>query len=66
MLKILAAYGIPKQIVDAIGKMYENTKARVVSPDGETDLFDILAGVLQGNTLTPTCLPFVIVLDYAL
>ena len=34
--------------------MYENTKlARVVSPDGETDLFDILAGVLQGNSLAP-------------
>ena len=33
-------------------------------PDGETDLFDILAGVLQGDTLAPYL--FVIVLDYAL
>ena len=53
MLKILKAYG-----------MYENTRAKVISPDGETDLFDILAGVLQGDTLAPYL--FVIVLDYAL
>ena len=54
MLRILAFYGIPKQVVDAVGKMYENTKARVVSPDGETDLFDILADVVQRDTLAPT------------
>ena len=64
MLKILKAYGIPDLIVEAIGKMYENTRAKVISPDGETDLFDILAGVLQGDTLEPYL--FVIVLDYAL
>ena len=64
MLKILAVYGLPKQIVDAIGKMYENTKARVVSPDGKTDLPDILAGVLQGNTLTPRCLQVLSGFDY--
>ena len=63
MLKILKAYGIPDLIVEAIGKMYENTRAKVISPDGETDLFDILAGVLQGDTLAPYL--FVIVLDYA-
>ena len=64
MLTILKAYGIPDLIVEAIGKMYENTRAKVVSPDGETDLFDILSGVLQGDTLAPYL--FVIVLDYAL
>ena len=61
MLSILRAYGIPEQLLDAIGKMYENT---VISPDGETDFFELLAGVLQGNTLAPYL--FVIVLDYAL
>ena len=30
---------------------YFNTKVRAVTLDGETDLFDILAGVLQGDTL---------------
>ncbi|XP_072022739.1 uncharacterized protein [Amphiura filiformis] len=64
MLKILHAYGIPELIVKAIGKMYQNIKAKVISPDGETDLFEILAGVLQGDTLAPYL--FVIVLDFAL
>ena len=39
--------------------MYENTKARVLSPDGETELF-----VLQGDTLAPYL--FAIVLDFAM
>ena len=30
-----------------------NTKAKVRSPDGDTDFFDIVAGVLQGVTLAP-------------
>ena len=64
MLKILKAYGIPDLIVETIGKMYEYTRAKVISPDGETDLFDILAEVFQGDTLAPYL--FVIVLDYAL
>ena len=29
--------------------MYTNTKAKVISPDGETDHFEIKTGVLQGN-----------------
>ena len=33
--------------------LYKNTKAMVLSPDGDTDLFDIVAGVLPGDTLTP-------------
>ena len=53
MLNILRAYGIPGQIVDAIGDMYERTIAKVISPEGEADLFEILAGVLQGDTLDP-------------
>ena len=64
MLQILKAYGIPNQLVEGIARMYEDTKAKVVSPDGETELFDILAGVLQGDTLAPYL--FVVVLDYAL
>ena len=44
--------------------MYEDTKAKVVSPDGETEYFDIVASVLQGDTLAPYL--FAIVLDYAM
>ena len=62
MIKILKAYGIPANIITAIKVMYENTKARVITPDGETELFDILTGVLQGDTLAPFL--FAIVVDY--
>ena len=47
-----------------IGTMYEGTGARMVTPDGDSEEFDILAGVLQGDTLAPFL--FIIVLDYAL
>ena len=30
-----------------------NTKVKVRSPDGDTEYFDIVAGVLQGDTLAP-------------
>ena len=62
--KILLAYGIPKEIVTAIMIMYSNTKLTVRSPDGDAEFFDILAGVLQGDTLAPFL--FVISLDYVL
>ena len=64
MLKILKAYGVPAELVKVIGKLYENTTARVVTPDGETDLFSIVAGVLQGDTLAPYL--FTIVLDHVM
>ena len=31
--------------------LYSNTKVNVHSPDGNTDFFNIVAGVLQGDTL---------------
>ena len=34
-----------------IGDIYEATMAKVTSSDGETDLFEILLGVLQRDTL---------------
>ena len=64
LLKILKAYGDPGELVNAIGKLYENTCAGILSSDSETDEFDILAGALQGDTLAPYL--FTIVLDYAL
>ena len=64
LMKILRAYGIPERIVQAISNIYSSTKAKVISPDGETPTFDIVAGVLQGDTLAPYL--FIIALDYAL
>ena len=51
--QILQAYGLPKVTVAAITILYKNTKVKVRSPDGDTEYFDIVAGVLQGDTLTP-------------
>ena len=53
MIKILHAYGIPERLVHAIETMYQNTKAQVLTPDGETEQFEITAGVMQGDTLAP-------------
>ena len=33
--------------------LHKNTKVKVRSPDGDRDFFDIIAGVLQGDTLAP-------------
>ena len=41
MMRILKAYGIPPNLLQAIEMMYTNTKAKVFSPDGETEMFDI-------------------------
>ena len=62
MEQILLAYGLPKEIVAAITILYRNTKVKVRSPDGDTEYFDIVAGVLQGDTLALYL--FIICLDY--
>ena len=64
MEQILLAYGLPKETVAAIMILYRNTKVKVRSPDGDTEYFDIVAGVLQGDTLAPYF--FIICLDYVL
>ena len=64
MFKILTAYGVPTRMLGAIKLCYQNLRAKVVSPDGDTDIFKIHAGVMQGDTLAPFL--FVTVLDFAL
>ena len=64
MEQILLAYGIPKETVAAITILYRNTKVKVRSPDGDTEYFDIVARVLQGDMLAPYL--FIICLDYVL
>ena len=64
LMEILKAYGIPEKLVKAISIMYEDTIGKVISPDGETEFFRIMAGVLQGDTLAPFL--FVIAIDYVL
>ena len=48
---ILLAYCLPlpaskKKNVTAIMMLYENTKAMIRSPNGNTDFFDIVTGIL--------------------
>ena len=64
MEQILLAYGLPKDTVPAITILYRNTKVKVRSPNGDTEYFNIVAGVLQGNMLAPYL--FIICLDYVL
>ena len=61
MEQILLAYSLPKEAVAAIMMLYRNTKVKVRSPDGDTDYFNIVAGVLQGDTYL-----FIIYPDYVL
>ena len=49
MGQILLAYGLPKETVAPIMMLYKNTKK--FAHRMETDFFDIVAGVLQGDTL---------------
>ena len=62
MEQILLTNSLPKETVMMI--LYRNTKVKVRSSDGDTDYFNIVAGVLQGDTLAPYL--FIICLDYKL
>ena len=64
MKQILLAYGLPEETVTAIMMLYRNTKVKVCSLAGDTNYFDIVAGVLQGDTLAPFL--FIICLGYML
>ena len=64
MEQIRLTYGPPKETVAAITIVYRNAKVKIRSPDRYTEYFDIVAGVLQGDTLAPYL--FIICLDYVL
>ena len=65
MFEILKSCGVPHNLLALIISIYEKTMARVTSPEGDTVLFKLLAGIMQlGDTLAPYL--FIIVLDYAL
>ena len=60
--QILLAYDLPKEIATAIMMLYKNSKIKVHSPDGDTEYFNIVAGVLKRDTLALYLL--IICLDY--
>eukprot|EP00794_Sanderia_malayensis_P005809 gene5809-6507_t len=47
MLEILKAYAVPTNLRKAIARFYENTKARVITPDDETEFFYVKKSLLQ-------------------
>ena len=53
MEQLLLTYGLIKETAAAIMMLYRNTKVKVCSLDGDTDYFDIVAGLQQGDTLAP-------------
>ena len=53
MKKILSAYGIPENVVEMIMRLYNGSKAHVMTADGPSDDFEISAGILQRDTLAP-------------
>ena len=64
MEQIPLASGLCKEIVTARMMLYKSTKIKIDSPNGDTDFFDIVSGVLQGHTLAPYLL--IIYQDYIL
>ena len=64
MEQTLVANDLTKEATAAIMILYKNMKVKVHLPDGDTDYFDIVAGVLEGDALTPYL--FIICLDYVL
>ena len=50
--------------MEAVRVPYTNTFSTILTPDGKTEPIDILAGILQGDTLAPFL--FLLVLDYVL
>ena len=66
MFQILNAYGIPLEVVDAIKVMHEDTSALVITPEGETNMFSIDTGVLQGDPLAPSYLSSAWIMLFAL
>ena len=49
--QIQLAYSLPKETIATIMMLYRNTEVKLSSPDGNTDYFNIIAGVLQGDIL---------------
>ena len=64
MEQIQQSYGLLKETIIVIMMLYKNTKARVHSPDDNSNFFNFVTGVLQRDTLAPHM--FVICLDYVL
>ena len=52
LFEILLAYGVPDKIIEAMEASYSETWGKVRTAVGETETFQVLAGVLLGDTLS--------------
>ena len=64
MEQILLAYSLLKETVVAMMMLYKKHESKSSLTDGDTDYFDIVAGMLLGDTLSPYL--FIICQDYVL
>ena len=64
MEQLFLAYCLLKKTVTSIIMLFKNMKGIIYLPDRDTDFFDIVAGILQGDTLALYL--FIICLDYIL
>ena len=62
--KSLALLEASIRLFNVVSRTLRNTKVKVHSPDGDTEYFDIVVGVLQGDMLAPYL--FITCLDYVL
>ena len=62
MKQIIWTYGLSKETDTAIMMLYQNKKAMDLSRDGNTDFFDIIAEVIQGDI--QVLYMFIICLEY--
>ena len=52
-MNIVKAHDVPSRLQKAIRKMYENTRTKIIAPNGETESSETASGVLQRNTFGP-------------
>ena len=62
MEQIFVAYSLSNETVTSIMMLFSSTEVKVHSLDGDTDFFDIIASLLQEETLAPHL--FIICKDY--
>ena len=64
VMKILLAYGIPREIVGLMQRIYADSVACVITEDGLNEALFILAGVMQEDTLHLAPYLFIIVIKW--
>ena len=64
MEQILHGYGLSKEMVSPKMILYRNSQSMVVSFNGDTEFFDVVTEVLQGDTLSPYLFPTDVIKNY--